>query len=757
MKNNYMLIGLGTLKNKGCEAILDVTASQIKKACKQNKVIVATDDLYYDKNYHLDKVDKYVSHCIQHLPEGLSKEEQELIFIAENSPFDYKNYEKVYQKKVLEEIPNVDVVMSIGGDNYCYGASEWLYTIDYYTKENNKKLVLWGASIQEENLDDEFLRDLKRFDLLVFRETLSYNLAKKYIDEEKLLLIPDPAFALGKEKVDINIPENTVAINVSPIIEKSNKTSFETINNFIDYLLKNSELNILLLPHVFTDICNDMDTLRKIKEKYNCNERVILLDNKCEYNAKELKYIISKCRFVVAARTHASIAAYSLCIPTLVLGYSVKSKGIANDLFGTYENYVIPIEELNLEYLIECFNYIRNNEVNIKNILNSKIPKYKEEASKIFYTVSKRIEKVKTNEIYSYKNREVYACKNKSNSIRLDSTPGGVFYELAKRAVEKNGTVFGAAYIEGEVKHIGINKIEDIKALQGAKYVESNMHNVLPTIKKSLDNSDFVLFSGTPCQVAALYKYLDKDYLNLFTVSLICHGVPSKSIYNEYIKSVEEEYNDKLNYVKFRNKAKGIKGTNIKYVFKKSSTIKEPNDDYYFKSFINNLTLRESCYDCKFKLYKNSKSDIILGDFWGIDKVCPQFNDGFGVSAVIVNSDNGKKYFEKIKDNFIIEKTTIDDVIKGNPLLVESAPLTLERYNFLNNRNKMGTLSAMKYSLRKIENIRLQKHNEALINENVNLKEKLSLAENVLASKRFKLIDRFGNIYNRFKYFLKGR
>ena len=270
MKNNYMLIGLGTLKNKGCEAILDVTASQIKKACKQNKVIVATDDLHYDKNYHLDKVDKYVSHCIQHLPEGLSKEEQELISIAENSPFDYKNYEKVYQKRVLEEIPNVDVVMSIGGDNYCYGASEWLYTIDYYTKENNKKLVLWGASIQEENLDDEFLRDLKRFDLLVFRETLSYNLAKKYIDEEKLLLIPDPAFALEKEKVNIYIPENTVAINVSPIIEKSNKNSFDIITTFIEYILSNSELNVLLLPHVFTDICNDMETLRKIKEKYNC-------------------------------------------------------------------------------------------------------------------------------------------------------------------------------------------------------------------------------------------------------------------------------------------------------------------------------------------------------------------------------------------------------------------------------------------------------------------------------------------------------
>ena len=228
-KDNLLLIGLGTLKNKGCEAILDVTASQIKEYNKNSKVIAATVDYLNDKEQHLDKVDKYIRHCIQRNPCELTDEDKEAISKAENELFDYMNFERVYQRKVIEEIPNSDIVLSIGGDNYCYKSSEWLYTIDDSVKKNNKKLVLWGASIQEGDMDDELLRDLKRFDLLVFRETLSYNLASKYINKEKLLLLPDPAFALPKEKCDVDIPDNTIAINVSPIIENANSEALESV------------------------------------------------------------------------------------------------------------------------------------------------------------------------------------------------------------------------------------------------------------------------------------------------------------------------------------------------------------------------------------------------------------------------------------------------------------------------------------------------------------------------------------------------
>lgn len=768
-KQNFLLFGLGTLKNKGCEALLDVISSQIKERNKKNNVVVATDDYYHDKKYHLNVVDKYVSHCIQRLPEGLSDEDKEAISYAENSPFDYKNYEKVYQKQVINEISNTDILFSSGGDNYCYGASEWLYTIDYYAKENNKKLVLLGASIQEENLDDEFLIDLKRFDLLVFRETLSYNLVARFIEKEKLMLLPDPAFSLPIEEIDVDILENTVAINVSPIIERANENALESVYGLIDYILENNKFNVLLLPHVYTDECNDLDTLNKIKEHYNNDSRVQILNTNREYSARQLKYIISKCRFVVASRTHASIAAYSSSVPALVIGYSVKSKGIATDLFGDYKDYVIPVNQLTEYNLIDKFNFMVKNEEKIIEILKKKSSLYKEKSDHLLNTVIEFVNKTskKENDKYSYENRKVFACKNKSDEVRLNSTSGGVFKELAEYTIKRGGCVYGAAFIDANVKHIRIEDESDMHMLQGSKYVESDLGDIFKCVKKDLDSNIKVLFSGTPCQVGALYSYLKYDPENLLTVSVICHGVPSKRVFKKYIEYFEKNNKDELLCIKMRNKNKSIKGFNSKYIFKNKEFELSSDKDIYYQAFLKNLTLRESCFDCKFKLYGKSKSDFILGDYWGVDKVLPNFNDGYGVSAVITNSDRGNKVFDNIKDNFFVEETGIKNVLKCNPTLISSVKYSLEHYYFLEYLDEMDVIPAMKLALENVKNKELKGRNKELEND---IKFKLSRLQeleqrykqvndnlqSILSSKRFKMIDKFGNLYNKLKYALKG-
>ena len=763
-KQNFLLFGLGTLKNKGCEALLDVISSQIKESNTENNLVVATDDYYHDKEYHLDVVDKYVSHCIQRLPKGLSEEDKEAISYAENTLFDYKNYEKVYQKQVIDEIPNTDILLSSGGDNYCYGASEWLYTIDYYAKENNKKLVLLGASIQEENLDDEFLRDLKRFDLLVFRETLSYNLAARFIEKEKLLLLPDPAFSLPVEDIDLDIPDNTVAINVSPIIERANVNALESVYNLIDYILENKKFNILLLPHVYTDECNDLDTLNKIKEHYSDDNRVQMLSTNREYSARQLKYIISKCRFAVAARTHASIAAYSSSVPVLVIGYSVKSKGIATDLFGGYKDYVIPVDQLNSDNLINKFNFMVENEEKIIEVLNERIPLYKEKSDNLLDTVVEFIDKTSKNEQenykYSYENRKVYACKNKSDEVRMSSTSGGVFKELAEYVIKQKGCVYGAAFVDANVKHIRIENESDINMLQGSKYVESDLGDIFKYVKKDLENNKKVLFSGTPCQVGALYSYLKFDSENLLTVSVICHGVPSKRIFKKYIKALEEKEESKLKNIYFRNKKKGSLGTNIEYVFEDKQFEKSQAKDIYFQSFVRDLSLRECCFNCRFKLYKNSRSDFILGDFWGIDEIIPGFNDGYGVSAVITNSNKGNKVFDLIKSKFVGEEVELENVVKGNPSLVNSSKYILEHYYFLEYLNEMDVIPAMKLALENVKNKELKDRNKELEND---VRYKVSLIQNlysrlqaILSSKRFRAIDKICNLLNKVKYIIKG-
>lgn len=297
---------------------------------------------------------------------------------------DYKLMNRLAYLLPYQKIGKGAVSLSIGGDNYCYGDYAKYIGFHNISKECGQKTVLWGCSVEPGLLQEpQVFDDLKSFDKIVVRETLSYS-AMVNAGLENAVLYPDPAFTLKKDDTFLLSPkENTVGINVSPLVigcEESRGIVLDNYLKLIDYILEETDLNISLIPHVVWEYNDDRQAIEKIMEYYPNNDRMEVLE---DYNCMQLKQYISKLRFLVAARTHASIAAYSSCVPTLVVGYSVKSKGIAKDLFGTYENYVLPVKQLlKKDELADSFKWMMENEKNIIRQLEIIIPKMKSESAK---------------------------------------------------------------------------------------------------------------------------------------------------------------------------------------------------------------------------------------------------------------------------------------------------------------------------------------------------------------------------------------
>lgn len=740
MKRKILLYGISTYKNRGVEAIINSTLNQISS--DKFDVSVASFDHTYNKQFYNDQVEKYIKHYRK--SEELTNSEKDLEYKYQHMPFDYNNFELLYQGEVVKEIKKSDICVSVGGDNYCYDHCTWLYALDRKSKDLGKKTVLWGASLFEDINDMQLVDDMRNFDVLVIRESLSFNAIKKYIPLENILYQPDPAFSLETKKIELNrwySNRKILAVNLSPLTIK-NDDQYKAIIDFINYVLKNTKYSICLLPHVTTDDCNDLDILGKLADEFDEEDRVYL--EKGNYNCCELKYIISKCQMLIAARTHASIAAYSTLIPTLVIGYSVKSRGIAKDLFGSYDDYVISSDKLSFENLIEKFNFIDSNKKQIRNTLEKVIPQMKEKSQNLFQKVLDRLDfldkreicrkslcigcgvcekqcptgaitlvKEKDGFLYPKINldkcihcnkcrnccsinqkyqasstfgSECFAMKNKNVEERLKSTSGGVFSVLASAVLKKKGIVFGAMMdSDFSVRHVKIESILDLDMIRGSKYTQSSLTEIFEDLKVNLDNGNLVLFCGTPCQIGAVNTYLGKSYNNLITVSVICHGVMSNHIFQKYIKEIESRYEGKeIDCFNFRTKENKWTVSSIKYEIDNNSKIVPFTEDALMNLYLKNLILRESCYDCKFK-GKNNQADLIIGDFWGIEVIDKNFFDQGGVSSVIVNSNKGKEFLIKYKifDQVIFKKAKIKDIIKYNPSLISSVEKDVNRYQLM--------------------------------------------------------------------------
>lgn len=246
---------------------------------------------------------------------------------------------------------------------------------------------------------------------------------------------------------------------------------------------------------------------------------------------------------------------------------------------------------------------------------------------------------------------KAYAVNNKDDNTRKNSSSGGMFSLIATYVLDNKGIVFGAAFDdEWQVKHIEIDNKEDLAKLQTSKYVQSTIGDAYKKAKQYLDDNKMVLFTGTPCQIEGLQTYLQKDYEKLYTQDIVCHGVPSPKVWKKYLEYREKQDNKKPIKVNFRQKDNGWGTYEFLIKYKDNEYKVNHNNDLFFKAFLGNVCLRESCYSCSFKKM-NRLSDITLGDFWGIENILPEMNDDKGTSLVIINSLKGKELFDKVKEN----------------------------------------------------------------------------------------------------------
>lgn len=290
------------------------------------------------------------------------------------------------------------------------------------------------------------------------------------------------------------------------------------------------------------------------------------------------------------------------------------------------------------------------------------------------------------NNRYSLEEPYIYAVKNKDLDIRMRSRSGGFFMSLAKAVIKESGIVYGAGYKDKFVVcHKGIKNGEDLSELQGSKYVQSDLDKVYADIKSNLRNDIQVLFSGTPCQVAGLYAFLgnNTNTEKLTTIDLVCHGVPTPSIWKDYVEFSEKKYKGKITEVNFRDKEYGWNTHYETFVIND----KKYKSNIYTKLFYSHCMLRPSCHNCKYTNF-DRVSDITIGDFWGIDKCIPEFDDNKGVSLIIVNTNKGIEKFNKIKSELEYMKSNKFDCMQ--PQLQEPSHISPSRDKFWQDYNLYG-------------------------------------------------------------------
>lgn len=380
----YMHAGSG---NHGCEAIVNSLCNLLNAEEENYEFSVLTNDKEEDERYSLPSVctllqeqkmqEHFAAHVIYYLYRKVTGDRES--FLA----YKYKNAGKLEQ---------YDMAISIGGDNYCYDVMiDDLVLSNRLFHRKGIKTILLGCSIEPDLLQDHTIfEDLKSYTHIISRESIT---TKALLDAgiTQVSQLPDPAFSL--QPIYRPLPDqftegNTVGINVSPMImdyeaDGQNGIVWENYVRMMQYILEATDYHIALVSHVVWDRNDDRKPVQKLFDMFaqSYGQRVCMIeDGTCQ----ELKGDIARCRFFVGARTHSTIAAYSSMVPTLVAGYSVKSIGIARDLFGTERNYVVDVRELKDENaLTEHFKYLVAHEDQMREKLRQVIPNYVEELGKM--------------------------------------------------------------------------------------------------------------------------------------------------------------------------------------------------------------------------------------------------------------------------------------------------------------------------------------------------------------------------------------
>lgn len=296
-----------------------------------------------------------------------------------------------------------------------------------------------------------------------------------------------------------------------------------------------------------------------------------------------------------------------------------------------------------------------------------------------------------------------FACINKNEIERMSSSSGGIFTILARQILNQGGVVFGVGFDENfEVAHMAIEKEEEIEKLQGSKYVQSRIGDSYQQAKKYLNEGRKVLFTGTPCQIGGLLAYLGKDYDNLYTQDIICHGVPSPGVWKKYLQYRECEANSKVAHIKFREKDKKWKPYFMHIKFENGEEYRQTMyKDPMFRMFFMHWCLRPACHACVFK-DKLRLSDITLADFWGVKNVAPDMHDNKGTSLVLAHSEKGRALIEQIKDFMVCKEVDFEQAIKKNPSIQRSSRPSFRRKGFIKAYQKIPFEKVVKRYKRKV-------------------------------------------------------
>lgn len=361
--------------NRGCEAISKGTAFLLKEP--SSNIFAYSKKTALDSFLGINKYCTLVQMSISFLQKVCRKIWNRFAKSDEARKRIYFHYQYLpYLRKIKKD----DIYLSTGGDMMCYVDNEVIYTNNYLNKKG-VKTILWGCSMGRENLTPAKLDTLKNFSAVYARESLSFDFFKS-LNLNNIVMLPDPAFVLEPQSCELPsvFAKNAViGINVSNYILKDDSLDTDKgkqILQLVDYILERTDYHLLLIPHVFWKAQNDIVVCNKVMDAFGANPRISILNSQ-SLNYCEIRYVISKCKFFIGARTHSVISAYSTCVPAIALGYSIKARGIAKDI-GLPDKLVVDFsKDLQKSVLLESFKYLEENENQIRAILEQNIPPYK--------------------------------------------------------------------------------------------------------------------------------------------------------------------------------------------------------------------------------------------------------------------------------------------------------------------------------------------------------------------------------------------
>jgi len=279
----------------------------------------------------------------------------------------------------------------------------------------------------------------------------------------------------------------------------------------------------------------------------------------------------------------------------------------------------------------------------------------------------------------------IIASHNPNNNIRSHSSAGGVFTQLAERIIEDGGVVYGAAFdSDWKVSHRRVDNISDLSKLRGSKYVFSDFLESIDNAIKALESGRKVLYSGTPCQIAAIQKRAgNRD--NLLLVEVVCHGVPEASFWDMYLDSLCKKLNQKrceIQSIDFRDKRTGWKSYSFTIIFRDGKIYTQRGGaNLYMRAFLRDYTIRKACFKCPFKYPDGSKADITIGDFWGIEKISPEIDNNQGTTVLIARTAKGIAAVSQLE---AMAELTLEEVATYNPAICTPANKPQQYEEFVN-------------------------------------------------------------------------